>query len=195
MAYETLTSDVKENIAYITLNRPERMNSFDMKLGEELYKALHEISKKNEIRAVVLRGTGKGFCGGGDVKEMYSDVQEGKDMAAYFRAPLAAFNKMTLSITKIPKPVLAAVHGAVAGVAFNLMLGCDFRIAKEGTRFTQAFVKLGLSPDGGGTYFLPRLVGYARACELSMLPTEIDAKTALEWDLINHLYQHSQVRF
>jgi 2-(1,2-epoxy-1,2-dihydrophenyl)acetyl-CoA isomerase len=119
------------------------------------------------------------------VKEMLNDVQEGRDRAAYFRSPLAAFHRIVLSLKSIPKPILVAVHGVVAGFAFNLMLACDLKIAKEGTRFTQAFAKIGLSPDGGGTYFLPRLVGYARACELTMLPTEIDTKTALDWGLVN----------
>jgi len=112
-------------------------------------------------------------------------VRNGEDRAAYFRAPLSAFGEIVLALRQTPKPVLAAVHGAVAGVAFNLMLACDLKIATDRTRFTQAFVKIGLSPDGGGTWFLPRLVGYARACELALLPTELDAATAQEWGLIN----------
>ena len=127
------------------------------------------------------------FSAGGDVREMLGYVEEGIDRAAYFRKPLAAFNRMALSLRELPKPVLMAVHGAVAGVAFNLMLAGDLRLAEENTRFAQAFIKIGLSPDGGGTWFLPRLVGYARACELTMLPTEIDAGTALNWGLVNWL--------
>jgi 2-(1,2-epoxy-1,2-dihydrophenyl)acetyl-CoA isomerase len=181
-------TNVENNVGNIIFNRPEHLNAFNLDLANQFLNIIKLFNDDESIRAIVIRGNGNVFSAGGDIKEMYSDVQENKDNAAYFRAPLAAFNKMTLSITKTPKPVIAAVHGAVAGVAFNLMLGCDFRIAKEGTRFAQAFVKIGLSPDGGGTYFLPRLVGYARACELSMLPTEIDAKTAFEWGLINRVF-------
>ncbi len=134
---------------------------------------------------IVIKGAGKVFSAGGDVKEMLGYVEDGTDRAAYFCQPLSAFGRMILSIRETSKPVIAAVHGAVAGVAFNLVLACDLRIAEENTRFTQAFIKLGLSPDGGGTYFLPRLVGYARACELTMLHDGIDAQTAFDWGLIN----------
>ena len=137
------------------------------------------------VRVVVIRGAGKVFSAGGDVREMLDDVRRGEDRAAYFRAPLAAFGEMVLAVRDTPKPMVAAVHGAVAGVAFNLMLACDLRIATETARFTQAFIKLGLSPDGGGTWFLPRLVGHARASELALLPTELDAATAREWGLVN----------
>jgi 2-(1,2-epoxy-1,2-dihydrophenyl)acetyl-CoA isomerase len=176
---------VEGNIGHITLNRADRMNAFDLELANQFLETLESFRRSEEVRAVVLRGAGRVFSVGGDVREMSSDVEQGKDRAAYFRAPLAAFHKVVLAIREIPKPVLAVVQGAVAGVAFNVMLACDLRLAAAGTRFTQAFVKLGLSPDGGGTYFLPRQVGYARACELAMLPTQIDAATAQSWGLVN----------
>jgi len=182
---ELVLGRFESGVGYITLNRPESLNAFNLVLAEQFLSILKNYKKDETIRAIVLRGAGRVFSAGGDVKEMLNDVQKGKDRAAYFRAPLAAFHRIVLSLRDIPKPVLAAVHGVVAGFAFNLMLACDLRIAKEGTRFTQAFVKIGLSPDGGGTYFLPRLVGHARACELVMLPTEIDAKMALDWGLVN----------
>ena len=182
---ELVLSRVESGIGHITINRPKSLNAFNLDLAEQFLSILKNHEKDKSVRAVVLRGAGKVFSAGGDVKEMLNDVQEGKDRAAYFRSPLAAFHRLVLALRGIPKPVLAAVHGVVAGFAFNLMLACDLRIAQEGTRFTQAFVKIGLSPDGGGTYFLPRLVGNARACELTMLPTELDARKALEWGLVN----------
>lgn len=172
-------------VAYITLNRADRRNAFNLDLAEQFIQAVESASNDRTVRAIVVQGAGKIFSAGGDVKEMLGDVRAGEDRAAYFRAPLAAFNKMALAVQESPRPVLAAVHGAVAGVAFNLMLACDLRIAQAGTRFTQAFPKLGVSPDGGGTYFLPRLVGHARACELTLLPTELDAETAQSWGLVN----------
>ena len=188
MAEETkklVLGDIENGVGTITLNRPERLNAFNLDLAGRFLEILDDFGKDKAVRAVVLRGAGRIFSTGGDAKEMLHDVKETDDRAAYFRAPLSAFNRITLAVREIPKPVLAAVHGAVAGYAFNLMVASDLKIAAEGTRFTQAFIKLGVSPDGGGTWFLPRIVGYARACELTMLPTEIDAATALRWGLVN----------
>jgi len=182
---ELVSRSVEGGVGQLTLNRPDRLNVFDLELAKQFLDVLESFRHTEEVRAVVLRGSGRAFSVGGDVREMWNDVHEGKDRAAYFRAPLIEFHRMVLAIREIPKPVLAVVQGAVAGVAFNLMLACDLRMAAAGTRFTQAFMKLGLSPDGGGTYFLPREVGHARACELALLPTQIDASTAQSWGLIN----------
>lgn len=187
-AQKLIVSHVENSVGYITFNRTGDLNAFNLDVAEQFLQALDGFREDKAVRAVVVRGSGKVFSAGGDVKEMLDDVTEGGDRAAFFRAPLTTFNKMVMALRSVPKPVLAAVHGAVAGVAFNLMLACDLRMAAEGTRFTQAFIKIGLSPDGGGTWFLPRLVGHARACELAMLPTVIDAPTALEWGLINRIF-------
>jgi 2-(1,2-epoxy-1,2-dihydrophenyl)acetyl-CoA isomerase len=176
---------VEDNVGTITLHRPEALNAFNLEMAQEILRTLTEFSQDAAVRAIVLRGAGKVFSAGGDIKEMWEDVLQGDDPAAYFRAPLTAFGEIVLSVWRMPKPVLAAVHGAVAGVAFNLMLACDLKIATATTRFTQAFIKIGLSPDGGGTWLLPRLAGRARAAELALLPTELDAATAREWGLIN----------
>lgn len=180
-----VATNIEHNVGYIVFNRPVFLNAFNLDLAQQFLHAIEAFREDENVRAVVVKGAGKVFSAGGDVKEMLRNVAEGQDRAAFFRSPLAAFNKMVLSLRNIPKPVLAAVHGAVAGVGFNVMLACDLRIAMEGTSFTQAFISVGLSPDGGGTYFLPRLIGYARSCELAMLPTELDAETALKWGLIN----------
>jgi 2-(1,2-epoxy-1,2-dihydrophenyl)acetyl-CoA isomerase len=178
-------SNIKNAVGYITFNRPESYNTFNLALATQFLDIIDKFGKDDDVRAIVIKGNGKVFSAGGDIKEMLNDIQVGNDRAAYFHSPLTAFGKMIQSLRKLPKPVLAAVHGSVAGVAFNLMLSCDLKIAEEHTRFTQAFIKIGLSPDGGGTYFLPRIVGYARACELTILPTEINTKKALDWGLIN----------
>ncbi len=180
-----ILSSVEDHVGTIILNRPDVLNAFNLALAGQFLATLDEFNRDDDVRAVVIRGTGKVFSAGGDIREMMGCVRNGEDRAAYFRAPLSAFGEIVLALRQTPKPVLAAVHGAVAGVAFNLMLACDLKIATDRTRFTQAFVKIGLSPDGGGTWFLPRLVGYARACELALLPTELDAATAQEWGLIN----------
>jgi 2-(1,2-epoxy-1,2-dihydrophenyl)acetyl-CoA isomerase len=174
-----------DRVATITLNRPATLNAFSLNLARSFVATLDQLRRDDDVRAIVLRGAGKVFSAGGDIEEMLGDVRDGQDRAAYFHEPLAAFGEIVVALRRTPKPVLAAVHGAVAGVAFNIMLACDLTMAMEGTRFTQAFIKIGLSPDGGGTWFLPRLVGYARAAELTLLPTMLDAATAREWGLVN----------
>jgi len=176
---------IHNNVGYVMLNRPEYMNAFNLELAEQFIRSMEIFRNDESVRVIVVKGVGKVFSAGGDVKEMLGDVERGIDRAAYFRAPLAAFGRMVQTVRETPKPVLAAVHGAVAGFAFNFMLACDLIIAEETTRFAQAFIKVGLSPDGGGTWFLPRLIGYARACELTMLPEGISTRTALDWGLIN----------
>jgi 2-(1,2-epoxy-1,2-dihydrophenyl)acetyl-CoA isomerase len=161
------------------------LNAFSLDMAQQLLATLAELGSDDSVRAIVLRGAGRVFSAGGDITEMLENVRRGQDRAAYFRAPLTAFGRVSLALRENPKPVLAAVHGAVAGVAFNVMLACDLKIAAETTRFTQAFIKIGLSPDGGGTWFLPRLLGHTRASELTLLPTELDAATAKAWGLIN----------
>jgi len=177
--------DPEAGVGTIVLRREKCLNAFNLEMAEQFLDAMEQLERDQEVRVIVVRGAGRAFSAGGDVAEMHGDVVKGEDRAAYFRAPLRAFNRMVLEIRTSAKPVVAAVHGAVAGVAFNVLLACDLRIAEEGTRFTQAFIRIGLSPDGGGTYVLPRLLGHARACELAMLPTQIDARKAAEWGLVN----------
>lgn len=176
---------VEGGVGTLTLNRPAALNAFNLEMATEILGGLAEFEANDNVKAIVLRGKGKVFSSGGDIKEMLQDVEQGKDRAAFFKAPLAAFGRIVLALRAIPKPVLAAVHGAVAGVAFNIMLACDLRVATDRTRFTQAFIRIGLSPDGGGTWLLPRVVGIGRACELMMLPSDVGATTALDWGLIN----------
>jgi 2-(1,2-epoxy-1,2-dihydrophenyl)acetyl-CoA isomerase len=183
----------KAPVGSITLNRPDALNAFNLDLARQFSRAIDEFNRNGAIRVIVIRGAGRVFSAGGDVKEMRGYVKEGRDRAAYFRAPLAAFSEIVVALRNSPKPVLASVHGAVAGVAFNLMLACDLVIAEETTRFSQAFIKLGLSPDGGGTWLLPRLLGHARSCELTMLPTEMDARRAQDWGLVNWVVPHDKL--
>jgi 2-(1,2-epoxy-1,2-dihydrophenyl)acetyl-CoA isomerase len=185
MSDSLVSTGITGGVGRITLNRPDALNAWTLEMAWQFKDAVLQLRRDRAVRAIVITGAGKIFSAGGDVRAMLEDVRRGEDRAAYFRDPLTAFGEMILAVRHTPKPVLAAVHGAVAGVAFNLMLACDLRMAAETTRFTQAFIKLGLSPDGGGTWFLPRVVGYARACELTLLPTELDARTAREWGLIN----------
>lgn len=180
MNYETLQITYKENVAYILLKRPERLNSFDMGLGEELYDVLHKISKKSEIRAVVLKGTGKGFCGGGDVKEMHS----AKDKPQFLRNLTKTIHKCVIEMRTMEKPVIAAVNGAAFGAGLSLALACDIIISVKGAKFGTAFIGIGLAP-GCGTQFFTKIVGYQRACEYILTSKTFTAEKAEELGIVN----------
>jgi len=188
MSYETLVINVKDKVAYITLNRPERLNSFDLKLGEELYKVLHEVSKKNEIIAVVIRGTGKGFCGGGDVKEMYVE----NDKSKFLRELTKAIHKCVIELRNMEKPVIAAVNGAAFGAGLSLALACDIIIASRETKFGTAFIGIGLAP-GCGTQFFTNLVGYQRACEYILTAKTFSAEEAKELGIVNKVVDQNKL--
>jgi 2-(1,2-epoxy-1,2-dihydrophenyl)acetyl-CoA isomerase len=180
MDFETLKTETKGNVAYIILNRPERLNSFDMKLGEELYKVLHDANKNNDVRAVVIRGTGKGFCGGGDVKEMYN----AKDKPKFLRELTKAIHKCVIEMRNMEKPVIGAVNGAAFGAGLSLASACDILIASRDAKFGTAFIGIGLAP-GCGTQFFTRLVGYQKACEYIMTAKTFSAEEAKELGIVN----------
>ena len=147
-AEQLVLSTVENGVGYLTINRPSAFNAMSLELAEQFLSAIDAMANDDSVRAVVVRGEGKIFSAGGDIKQMLSDVEAG-DRAAYFREPLASFNRMALALRVLPKPVITAVHGAVAGAAFNFMLAGDIIIAREGTKFNQAFVSVGVSPDCG----------------------------------------------
>jgi len=184
MKYETLTVYVKDRAAYIILNRPKRLNSFDMKLGEDLHKVLHEMSEKKEIRAVVIKGTGKGFCGGGDVKDMH----DSKDKTKFLRELTKAIHKCVIEIRSMEKPVIAAVNGYAFGAGLSLALACDIVIAVKDTKFSTAFIGIGLAP-GCGTQLFANIVGYQRACEYILTSKVFTPEDAEKLGLINKVVE------
>jgi 2-(1,2-epoxy-1,2-dihydrophenyl)acetyl-CoA isomerase len=182
MTYETLNVSEKDKIAYITLNRPERYNAFDLQLGEELHQVLHEIHTRPRIRAVVLKGTGKGFCGGGDVKEMHQATNKSQ----FLRDLTKAIHRCVIEIRTMEKPVIAAVNGSAFGAGLSLALACDIIIAVKEAKFSTAFIGIGLAP-GCGTQFFPKIVGYQRACEYILTSKTFTADEALQVGLINRV--------
>lgn len=184
MAYECLLYDVQDRIAMLTLNRPERLNALGGSLREDLYDAIMRSANDPNVGVLVITGAGRGFCSGGDVKSMNEREQSGEAPLPNERfAPLR--DRIILAMRDCQKPVIAAVNGAAAGAGMNLALACDMRIASTAARFSQAFVKRGLHPDWGGTYFLPRMVGIAKACELIFTGEAIDAAEALKLGIVN----------
>ena len=188
MDYETLTINIKKNITYITLNRPERLNSFDMKLGEELFDVLRDINTRPEIRAAVIKGTGKGFCGGGDVKEMYA----AEDKPQFLRDLTGAIHKCVIEMRSMEKPVIAAVNGAAFGAGLSLALACDIIIAVKEAKFGTAFIGIGLAP-GCGTQFFTKIVGYQRACEYILTSKVFTAQKAYELGIVNKIVESDEL--
>ncbi|MHC1713991.1 MAG: enoyl-CoA hydratase/isomerase family protein [Acidaminococcaceae bacterium] len=182
MGEQSVLFERKEKIAWITLNRPQSLNSMNDALVDELHKALDEAACDNGIKTVILTGNGKAFCAGGDLPylETLKSVSEKK----YF---IEKVGQLAKKITVMQKPVIAMVNGVAAGAGVNLMLACDLIYAAESARFAQSFVKVGLVPDCGGMYFLPKTVGLHKAKELMFTADLIDAKEAEKLGMINHV--------
>jgi 2-(1,2-epoxy-1,2-dihydrophenyl)acetyl-CoA isomerase len=188
MNYETLRIIVKEKIATILLNRPERLNSFDMKLGYELYEVLQDVAKNPEIQVVVLRGTGKGFCGGGDVKEMHA----ASDKSRFLRDLTRAIHRCVIEIRTMEKPVIAAVNGAAFGAGLSLALACDMIIAVKEAKMCTAFIGIGLAP-GCGTQFVTKTLGYQQACEYILTSKTFTAEEGYRLGLVNRVVDADQL--
>ncbi|HZS45035.1 MAG TPA: enoyl-CoA hydratase-related protein [Blastocatellia bacterium] len=180
---ENIILEKQDRIATITLNRPEKLNAFAGRMRDELAEAIEDAGQDNAIRVVVITGAGKAFCSGADLTRTV-ELAKDKDSAA-FRSLLEAGRRVVSDIRQMPKPVIASINGAAAGAGLNLALACDIRLASATAKFSQAFVKIGLHPDWGGTFFLPRLIGTAKSCELMFTGDAIDAATAERLGIIN----------
>ena len=175
----------KENsIGYITLNRPEVFNSFNREMALQMQDILDECSNDENVRAIIITGSGKAFCAGQDLKEVTDpDINPG------FRKILEEhYNPIIERIRTIEKPILAAVNGVAAGAGANIALACDIVVASENAAFIQAFSKIGLVPDSAGTFFLPRLIGFQKASALMMLGDKVGAQEAFNLGMIYKFY-------
>ena len=186
MTYECLLYEVKDGIATLTLNRPDRLNALGGSLRDDLHHAVTRSAADPEVRVMVITGAGKGFCSGGDVKAM-GEAKAGQRERPLIEKIAPGRDRTLLAMREAPQPIIAAVNGAAAGAGMNLALGCDIRIASTAARFTQAFVKRGLHPDWGGTYFLPRMVGTAKACEMIFTGDVIDAAEAERLGIVSRV--------
>jgi 2-(1,2-epoxy-1,2-dihydrophenyl)acetyl-CoA isomerase len=185
--------DVSDHIATITLNRPERLNALGGAMREQLYEAMLRLADDADVRVVTITGAGRAFCSGGDVKEMSERVDSGAPSRRDGVEVQPIREKILAVMRSVPKPVIAVVNGVAAGAGFNLALGCDMRIASERASFSQAFVKRGLHPDWGGTYFLAHMLGTARACEYIFSGDMISAQQADQWGLVNRVVPHDKL--
>jgi 2-(1,2-epoxy-1,2-dihydrophenyl)acetyl-CoA isomerase len=176
---------IENNIAFITLNRPDKLNSFNREMAMLLQNYLDEAATLKEIRCVYLTGTGKGFSSGQDLSEVIDPNGPGMD-----KILSEHFNPIIKKIRNIPKPVIAAVNGVAAGAGVNIALSCDIVLANSDASFIQAFSKIGLIPDSGGTYTLPRLIGIQRASALMMLGDKISAQEAFQMGMIYKVFDN-----
>ena len=167
---------VADGVATITLNRPDKLNSFTPELHGELAAALEDAARSETVRAVLLTGAGRAFCAGQDLSTL--------DMAHVGDTIERLYNALVRRMRNLPKPIVAAVNGVAAGAGANLALACDIVLAARSASFIQAFCKIGLIPDTGGTYFLPRLVGSARAMALALTGDPVPAEQAAAWGMI-----------
>jgi len=180
--YETILSEKTGGVATIALNRPKKLNAFDATMHEELYDALGEAAQDDGVRCIVLRGEGRGFSAGADLAEIIENAEGDPDLGEYLRG---SYSRLVGRMVETPKPIIAALHGPVYGAGVGIALACDLRIAAESAKFSVAFVKIGLMPDAGVTFFLPRIVGLGRAIEMSMLGDATDAEEAQRIGLVS----------
>ena len=177
----TVVLETADGVARLTLNRPDKLNSFTRRMHAELRDALGAIEADPAIRAVVLAGAGRGFCAGQDLADLSFEPGNATDLGALIHDN---FNPLIRRLQALPKPVVAKVRGIAAGAGANLALACDLVVAGRSASFLQAFVNIGLLPDSGGTWLLPRNVGSARALGLAMLGEKLPAETAERWGMI-----------
>jgi 2-(1,2-epoxy-1,2-dihydrophenyl)acetyl-CoA isomerase len=180
---DSILATVKENIAFITLNRPEKFNSFNRQMALLLQKVFDDCAADKNIRAIYLTGSGKAFCAGQDLSELAGDNAPGFD-----KILAEHYNPIVTRIRNIEKPVVCAVNGVAAGAGANIALCCDIVVAAQSASFIQAFSKIGLIPDSGGTFTLPRLIGWQKASALMMLGDKVSAADAEKFGMLYKVF-------
>jgi 2-(1,2-epoxy-1,2-dihydrophenyl)acetyl-CoA isomerase len=189
MPYTTLLTDLADGIFTLTLNRPDVLNAFNDQQAEEAQDALKKAERDSAVRCLIFTGAGKGFCAGQDLGAL-----RGRSEAVSFREHLAhTFNPIVSKLRSIEKPVIGQINGAAAGAGLGIALACDVRYAAAGAKFRMAFSGIGLAPDSGTSFFLPRLIGYARAYEMAITNTPITAEQALGWGMVNAVFPSDEL--
>jgi len=183
--YEHIEVTESDCILTITLNRPDRLNAFIGHMRRDLAEALEHAGSDRNVRVVIITGAGRAFCAGGDVAFM-AELMKRREAEEFSRI-LGAGRRVIFAIRQMTKPVIASINGPASGAGFNLALACDLRIASTNATFSQSFAKVGLHPDWGGSYFLPRLVTPNKACEMFFLGDSIDAEEAARLGIVNQV--------
>lgn len=181
---DAILFSVESGVAFITMNRPDKLNSFNRAMALQLQAIIDQCASDENIRAIYLTGAGKGFCAGQDLAEVVDP--EGPGMQ---RILSEHYNPIVLRLREIQKPVVAAVNGVAAGAGANIAFACDIVVSKSSASFIQAFSKIGLIPDSGGTFTLPRLIGFQRASALMMLGDKVSAAEALQMGMLYKIFE------
>ena len=189
MSYDHILYDVSDGIATITLNRPNAYNALNEQLAREFHDAVIASSDDDAARVVVVTGSGRAFCAGGDVKSFGDRID---DIGVLVKRLTTELHGAVSRMIRMPKPVINAINGVAAGGGMSLALAGDLIFAAESATFTMAYTKIGASPDGSSTFTLPRLIGVKRALELTLLNPVLSAKEAVEWGLVNRVFADDQ---
>jgi 2-(1,2-epoxy-1,2-dihydrophenyl)acetyl-CoA isomerase len=189
MSYENIILDLNDGIATITLNRPAAFNALNMQLAREFHQAVVACSENDDVRVVVVTGSGKAFCAGGDVKGFCEHIDT---FGAHAKLLTTELHGAVSRMVRMAKPTITAVNGVAAGGGMSLALSGDLILATESARFTMAYTQIGASPDGSSSFFLPRLVGVKRALELTLLNPVLSAHEAVEWGIVNRVFADDQ---
>ena len=183
MSDDSVLFEVRDNVAHVTLNRPQAGNALDLEMAKQLMAVALRCEADQGVRAVLLKGAGKSFCAGGDVKVFVAQ----KELPAYLREITSYLHLAISRFARLDAPVIAAVQGSAAGGGFSLAISCDLVVAAESANFLMAYTKIGMAPDGGSTYFLPRLVGLKRAMELTLTNRVLSAREACDWGIVTEV--------
>lgn len=188
-ATDPVLLSVTDGLATLTLNRPSVLNAFDAAMARAFLASIEAIAARDDVRAILLKGEGRGFCAGGDV----SQFTNGGDPEAAIEAIIQPLHAGLLMLDGLRQPSLACLQGPVAGAGFSLALACDLAIAADDAKFTLAYARIGATPDGSGTYHLPRVVGMKKAKEIALLADTLDAAEALRLGLVNRVVPAAQL--
>jgi 2-(1,2-epoxy-1,2-dihydrophenyl)acetyl-CoA isomerase len=190
MDYKTIVFELRDGVAHLTLNRPDAANAINLELSQELYDAMLRCDEDRAVRAVLIAGSGKMFCAGGDLKAF---VARKDDLPAHLKLLTHYIHGAVSLMAHMDAPVIAAVNGTVAGGGLGLVFGADLVIAAESARFTMAYTRAGLSPDASTSFFLPRLVGLRRALDLTLTNRVLSAREAMEWGIVNRVVPDAEL--
>jgi 2-(1,2-epoxy-1,2-dihydrophenyl)acetyl-CoA isomerase len=189
--FSTLLLEIKDNVAHLTLNRPDAANGINLELARDLDEASLKCDDNPDVRAILIRGAGRMFCGGGDLKAFASKSES--ELPHYLEDVTSHLHRAIGRLSRTRAPVIAAVHGSAAGAGFSLVCACDLAIAAESAKFTMAYTRAGLTPDGSATYYLPRIVGLRRTAELALLNPVLSAKEAHALGIITRVVPDAEL--
>ncbi|MFJ8065221.1 enoyl-CoA hydratase/isomerase family protein [Psychrobacillus sp. NPDC096426] len=190
MENKSVLLSIENNVGIVTLNRPDKGNALDLQMAKELMEVSITCSESDEIRAVVITGAGNKFFVGGDLK---SFADAGDEISSHLKSVTSYLHQAISNFVRMNKPFIGAINGVAAGAGMSLACACDLAYASENSKFVMAYNKIGLTPDGSGSYFLPRLVGMKRALELMYTNRLLDAKEASDWGIINHVVSEDEL--